>query len=180
MAYHMLTSVEEAGNPLISTVRANFPLYMGVPMRQHHRSTYYVLTDLIMWTGLKKKIRLEFYDRTGVRHSIAMEGELTTDRVRRLLEYAEIVSGHESNSIVPEPQESKMSRLLDVINTRHADEAFDSREVWKEYRETWGDDFSLGAVSTYLSRLSDRGTLERTGSPAHWEYRLRHSPTVTG
>jgi hypothetical protein len=128
---------------------------------------------------LKKKIRLEFYDRTGVRHSIAMEGELTADKVRRLLEYAEIVSGHESTSILPEPQESKMSRLLDVINTRHIDRTFDSREVWKEYRDTWGDDFSLGAVSTYLSRLADRGTLERSGSAAHWQYKLRSSPTVT-
>lgn len=108
-----------------------------------------------------------------------MEGELTADKVRRLLEYAEIVSGHESSSILPEPQESKMSRLLDVINTRHIDRTFDSREVWKEYRETWGDDFSLGAVSTYLSRLADRGTLERSGSAAHWQYKLRSSPTVT-
>jgi len=109
-----------------------------------------------------------------------MEGELTPDKVRRLLEYAEIVSGHESSAILPEPQESKMSRLLDVINTRHSDRDFDSREVWKDYRETWGDDFSLGAVSTYLSRLADRGTLERSGSSAHWQYRLRHSPAVTG
>jgi len=130
-------------------------------------------------TILKKKIRLEFYDRAGVKHSVAMEGELTTDKVRRLLEYAEIVSGHESTSILPEPQESKMSRLLDVINTRHFDHAFDSRELWKEYRETWGDDFSLGAVSTYLSRLAERGTLERSGSAAHWQYKLRSSPAVT-
>ena len=103
---------------------------------------------------------------------------MTPDKVRRLLEYAEIVSGHESTSILPEPQESKMSRLLDVINTRHIDRAFDSREVWQEYRETWGDDFSLNAVSTYLSRLADRGTLERSGSAAHWQYKLRSSPTV--
>lgn len=132
-----------------------------------------------MLTALKKKIRLEFYDRTGVKHSVAMEGELTPDKVRRLLEYAEIVSGHEASSVLPEPQESKMRRLLDVINTRHLDHTFDSRDIWREYRDTWGDDFSLGATSTYLSRLADRGTLERSGSPAHWTYKLRSSPTVT-
>jgi hypothetical protein len=129
---------------------------------------------------LKKKIRLEFYDRTGMKHSVAIEGELTLDKVRRLLEYAEIVSGHESTSILPEPQESKMKRLLDVINTKYGNQAFDSRDVWRDYRETWGDDFSMGAISTYLSRLADRGTLERSGSPAHWMYRLKSSPTVTG
>jgi len=133
----------------------------------------------MMLTLLKKKIRLEFYDRTGVKHSVAMEGELTPDKVRRLLEYAEIVSGHETSSVLPEPQESKMRRLLDVINTRHVDHSFDSRDIWREYRDTWGDDFSLGAISTYLSRLADRGTLERSGSPAHWTYKLRSSPTVT-
>ena len=132
-----------------------------------------------MLTRLKKKIRLEFYDRTGVKHSVAMEGELTPDKVRRLLEYAEIVSGHETSSVLPEPQESKMRRLLDVINTRHVDHSFDSRDIWREYRDTWGEDFSLGAISTYLSRLADRGTLERSGSPAHWTYKLRSSPTVT-
>jgi hypothetical protein len=112
-----------------------------------------------------------------VKHSVAMEGELTPDKVRRLLEYAEIVSGHET-TILPEPQESKMRRLLDVINTRYAADTFDSRDAWRTYRETWGDDFSLGAISTYLSRLADRGTLERFGSPAHWLYKLRASPTV--
>jgi hypothetical protein len=114
-----------------------------------------------------------------VKHSVAMEGELTPDKVRRLLEYAEIVSGHEAGSVLPEPQESKMRRLLDVINTRHLDRTFDSRDIWREYRDTWGDEFSLGAISTYLSRLADRGTLERSGSPAHWTYKLRSSPTVT-
>ncbi len=104
-----------------------------------------------MLTNLKKKIRLEFYDRTGVKHSVAMEGDLTPDKVRQLLEYAEIVSGHEASAILPEPQETKMRRLLDVINTRHMDHTFDSREVWRSYREAWGDDFSLGAISTYLS-----------------------------
>jgi hypothetical protein len=128
-------------------------------------------------TSLKKKIRLEFYDRTGVKHSVAMEGDLTPDKVRQLLEYAEIVSGHEAGAILPEPQETKMRRLLDVINTRHVVHTFDSREVWRSYREAWGDDFSLGAISTYLSRLADRGTLERSGSPAHWSYKLRSSPS---
>jgi hypothetical protein len=128
-------------------------------------------------TSLKKKIRLEFYDRTGVKHSVAMEGDLTPDKVRQLLEYAEIVSGHEASAILPEPQETKMRRLLDVINTRHVIHTFDSREVWRSYREAWGDDFSLGAISTYLSRLADRGTLERSGSPAHWSYKLRSSPS---
>jgi hypothetical protein len=128
-------------------------------------------------TSLKKKIQLEFYDRTGVKHRVAMEGDLTPDKVRQLLEYAEIVSGHEASAILPEPQETKMRRLLDVINTRHVVHTFDSREVWRSYREAWGDDFSLGAISTYLSRLADRGTLERSGSPAHWSYKLRSSPS---
>ena len=106
-----------------------------------------------MLSSLKKKIKLEFFDRGGVKHSIAIEGELTTDKVRRLIEYAEIVAGHEPTAVIPEGQETKMNRLLDVINTTHMDTSFDSRDIWKAYREAWGDDFSLGAVSTYLSAL---------------------------
>ena len=135
-------------------------------------------TNILLLRAMKKKIKLEFFDQTGVKHSIAIEGELTSEKIRRLIEYAEIVAGHEPTTVIPEGQETKMNRLLDVINTTHTETSFDSREIWKAYREAWGDDFSLGAVSTYLSRLADRGTLERTGSSAHWLYKLRSSPTL--
>jgi hypothetical protein len=128
---------------------------------------------------MKKKIKLEFFDRAGVKHSVAIEGELTVEKVNRLLEYAEIVAGSHVAPSLPLPaQDTKMNRLLDVINTRLASRSFDSREMLQTYREAWGDEFTLGAVSTYLSRLVDRGTLEREGSPAHWLYRLRPSQTL--
>lgn len=129
---------------------------------------------------MKKRIKLEFFDRAGVKHSVAIEGDLTIDKVNRLLEYAEIVAGSNPTTTLPHsPHESKMNRLLDVINTKLSDHSFDSKELWQTYRETWGDDFSFGAVSTYLSRLVDRGTLERSGSTSHWLYRLKPSPTLS-
>ena len=128
---------------------------------------------------MKKRIKLEFFDRSGAKHSLAIEGEFTVDKVNRLLEYAEIVAGSGERTPPPDSSESKMNRLLDVINTQLANRTFDSRDIWQSYREIWGDDFTLGAVSTYLSRLADRGTLERTGSAAHWFYRLKASPTVS-
>lgn len=128
---------------------------------------------------MKKKVRLEFYDRAGVKHTLAIEGEFTVERVRRLLEYAEIVAGSSPAPVSMPGQDSKISRLIDVINTRLSDHSFDSRELWGAYKEAWGDEFPLGAVSTYLSRLVDRGTLERTGSPAHWFYRLKPAPTLS-
>jgi hypothetical protein len=110
---------------------------------------------------------------------LSVEGELTIDRVSKLLEYAEIVAGATPDqSIHSPPQETKMNRLLDVISTQLTDRVFDSRQLWQLYRETWGEEFSLGAVSTYLSRLIDRGALVREGSSAHWVYRLKPSPAL--
>jgi len=127
---------------------------------------------------MKKRIKLEFFDRAGVKHSLAIEGDFTVDKVTRLLEYAEIVSGSGQSSPTRQGYESKIGKLLDVINTLPPDRMFDSRQLWQSYCETWGDELTLGAISTYLSRLSDRGTLERTGSPAHWFYRLKASRVV--
>ena len=129
---------------------------------------------------MKKRIKLEFFDRQGMKHSIAIEGEVTADKVNHLLEYAEIVAGSNQRApLAAASQDSKMGRLLDVINTRLVDHTFDSREIFESYRDAWGDDFTLGAVSTYLSRLVDRGTLERSGSSSHWLYRLKPSPTLS-
>ena len=121
---------------------------------------------------MKRRIKLEFFDRTGAKHSLAIEGDFTVEKVNRLLEYAEIVAGPNQHTASLEGGESKMNRLTDVINTQLADRSFDSREIW-------GEGFTLGAVSTYLSRLADRGMLERTGSAAHWFYRLKASPSVS-
>ncbi len=126
---------------------------------------------------MKKKIKLEFFDRKGTKHSVSIEGEFSMDNLRKLLEYAEIVAGSTpSQSVESQSQQTKMNRLVDVINTRLPDRPFDSREICDTYREAWGEDFSLGAMSTYLSRLADRGTLDREGSPSHWKYRLKTSP----
>jgi len=128
---------------------------------------------------MKKKIRLEFFDRSGTKHSVTIEGEFTTENVNRLIEYAEIVAGAGS-SLGPQSQqrESKIDRVIDVINTKFADREFDSRLLWRAYVETWSDEFSMGAISTYLSRLADRGVLERLGSSSHWFYRLKPSPKL--
>lgn len=135
-----------------------------------------MLTPFIL--SMKKRIKLEFFDRAGVKHSLSIEGDFTLEKVNRLLEYADIVAGSSQPPPTSQAHESKMNRLLDVINTQPTDRSFDSRQIWQSYRDSWGDDFTLGAVSTYLSRLADRGTLERTGSASHWFYRLRASPSV--
>ncbi len=129
---------------------------------------------------MKKRIKLEFFDRAGVKHSVAIEGEVTSEKVNHLLEYAEIMAGSsQTKPLSEQAHESKMNRLVDVINTRLAERNFDSREVLQFYTETWGDEFTLGAVSTYLARLVDRGTLDRSGSASHWLYRLKPSPTLS-
>lgn len=176
--FQMLTSVDLSTDPPISSACVISPLEFDSVFPQHFSSTYNVLTSLVV-AFMKKKIKLEFFDRAGVRHSVAIEGDFTVDKVNRLLEYAEIVAGSNARSSAPiGAQDTKMSRLLDVINTRLASRSFDSRDLWQAYRENWDDEFSLGAVSTYLSRLVDRGTLEREGSPAHWSYRLKPSPML--
>jgi len=127
---------------------------------------------------MKKRIKLEFFDRSGTKHSLSIEGDFTVEKVSRLLEYAELVAGSNDRPSKPQGYESKMSKLMDVINTQPIERPFDSKQIHRSYQESWGDDFTLGAVSTYLSRLADRGTLERTGSPAHWFYSVKVPPPV--
>ena len=92
---------------------------------------------------MKKRVKLEFFDRSGAKHSLAIEGEFSVEKVNRLLEYAEIVAGPNQHIPSIEERESKMDRLTDVINTRLADRSFDSREIYQSYREVWGESFTL-------------------------------------
>src|SRR5216684_466504 len=85
-----------------------------------------------------RRLKVEFYDSDGVRHSIAIDGPVTKEKVGKILDLVELMSGT--------PQTSATA-----------------------FREK----IPLSTVSTYLTRLADRGVLEREQEKFGLLYRVR-------
>ena len=124
-----------------------------------------------------RRIRIEFYDDAGCRHSISLEGPLTRDKVGRVLDYAELMGGLPSNpatNAATYPR-TKLERVRDLILHRLRDTMFSSDEVRNVYQEFYGETIPLTTVATYLSRLADKGFMRRSFSSGRWRYCLAHA-----
>lgn len=129
-----------------------------------------------------KRIRIDFYDDSGCRHTISLQGPLSRDKVGRILDYAELMAGLSSPtplSFRPKYSRTKLERLRDLLLHKLSEATFSSDDVRNAYTEFYGETIPLTTVATYLSRLVDRGFLTRSGSPGRWYYCLSNiTPTV--
>ncbi|MBS7645353.1 MAG: hypothetical protein QW569_05290 [Candidatus Bathyarchaeia archaeon] len=123
-----------------------------------------------------KRVKIEFYDGSGVKHTIILDGDISRSKISQVLDYVELMGGA---SPEPLPQlrgrlDSKFERLKRLVLSEFIDKIFNSRDVQAAYLEAYGERIPLSTVSTYLSRLADRGLLNRGGSPGDWNYAVSH------
>jgi hypothetical protein len=123
-----------------------------------------------------RKVKIEFFDDHGTRHTVTIEGHVTRDKISRVLDYVELMGGasaNSSNERLIEASRSKFDRIRFIVVNRFSDRVFSSKDVQEAYLQFYGEEIGLTTVSTYLSRLVDRGVLIRSGSSAEWRYAVR-------
>jgi patatin-like phospholipase/acyl hydrolase len=121
-----------------------------------------------------RRLKIEFYDSEGVRHSIAIDGPVTKEKVGKLLDLVELMSGTSQASATALGLSSrKFDRLARTIISRLRGRSFTSREARKLFEVTFREKIPLSTVSTYLTRLSDRGVLERQQEKLGLAYRVK-------
>ena len=121
-----------------------------------------------------RRLKIEFYDSEGVRHSIAVDGPVTKEKVSKLFDLVELMSGTPQASATALGLSSrKFDRLASTIISQLKGKSFTSREARKLFESTFTEKIPLSTVSTYLTRLTDRGVLERQEEKLGATYRVK-------
>jgi len=122
-----------------------------------------------------RKMKVDVFDTGGNRYSITFEGQVTRDKALRLLEIVELLGGMPGGN----PAESKpVSELAKQDKVRFLVEKnfplvwFSSKEVQTLYERELKEPISLSTVSTYLSRMAERGSLSKTQMANKKRYRI--------
>ena len=124
-----------------------------------------------------RKLKIEFYDTDGVRHSITIDGPVSRDKVSRILDLVELMSGTPvSNGTALGLSGKKLDRLASGILSNLRNSPFTSNEAKKMFEREFSEKIPLSTVSTYLSRLVDRGLLERQADNPVLRYRVTLGP----
>ena len=125
-----------------------------------------------------RKMRVELFDNDGNRYTIAFEGQVTRDKALRLLDLVELLGGVPSEeqsaistSSLTNHLFSRFEKVQMVIQKSFPLIWFSSRDVQSVYEQELKEPVSLSTISTYLSRMTSKGLLMRTGGQNNLKYK---------
>ncbi|MBS7629817.1 hypothetical protein KEJ23_07650 [Candidatus Bathyarchaeota archaeon] len=121
-----------------------------------------------------RRVKIEFFDKEGIKHTMTIEGHVTREKVGKVLDYIELMGGVErvlpGGGTLTNSFGNRFERIRSLILSHLSDRTFLSKDVQQLYKALYGEDVPLSTISTYLSRLVDRGLLSRSGSSFEWRY----------
>lgn len=122
-----------------------------------------------------KKMRVEVFDGGGNKYTVTFDGEVTRDKALRLLDIVELLGGMPSVSPSQSETISELPKLekARLIVQRHFPIIwFSSKDVQSVYEQEYKEPIALSMVSTYLTRMAQRGILMKTGLSNSKRYRI--------
>ena len=122
-----------------------------------------------------KKMRVEVFDDEGNRYTITFQGRVTRDKALRLLDLVELLGGIPTGN-----QEwkrttlgfSKFDKIRLITDKYFPIVWFSSKDVQTTYEQEFKEPINLSTVSTYLSRMTDRGLLAKNSTSSNRRYRV--------
>jgi hypothetical protein len=129
-----------------------------------------------------RKIRVELFDSDGNRYTIAFEGQVTRDKALRLLDLVELLGGVPGEGPAVAGAVASSNRSLSrfekvqfVVQKSFPLIWFSSKDIQSVYEQELKEPVSLSTVSTYLSRMTSKGMLLRTGGSNNLKYKTAPS-----
>ncbi len=122
---------------------------------------------------MPKKVKVEVTDDEGTTYSLSVHGAFSQDKVMKVMELLDLLDEKKAVHAAPD-NSTTYGRLLQLVETNYKVKEFSSADIARDYEEQNGLSIPLSTVSTYLSRLTDRGTLRRQKFGNSWVYRLSH------
>jgi hypothetical protein len=120
-----------------------------------------------------RKMKVEVYDESGNRYVISFEGRVTREKALKIFDMVELLGGIPLAEHVEYPKDlSKIERVILIIKKNFPIVWFTAKEVQEVYEKEIGEPISLSAISTYLSRLADKGMLMKTKNANRKVFRL--------
>ena len=122
-----------------------------------------------------RKIRVEIFNGSGDRYTITFEGQVTREKALRLLDLVELLGGMPTVNPGwnrPPSESSKIDKIRLVIEKSFPIGWFSSKDIQSAYEEEFKEPISLSTVSTYLSRMADRGILTKNKVYNRRRYRI--------
>ena len=116
----------------------------------------------------KKRIRIDMEDTDGARYDIKLEGNVTREKVLKIFEMMDLMD-IEGGQEAPD-MGSTGSKIWHIVDKFFPTGKFTSSNILEKYEDEFNEPVKLSIISTYLSRFSSRGKVDRIRTGREWTY----------
>ncbi len=116
----------------------------------------------------KKRIRIDMEDSDGARYDIKLEGNVTREKVLKIFEMMDLMNIEEEQETTN--MDSVGSKIWLIVDKFFPMGKFTSTNILEKYEDEFNEPIKLSVISTYLSRFSSKGRVDRTKNGREWTY----------
>ena len=116
----------------------------------------------------KKRIRIDMEDSDGARYDIKLEGNVTRDKVLKIFEMMDLMNIEEEETTTN--IDSVGSKIWHIVDKFFPMGKFTSTNILEKYEDEFNEPIKLSVISTYLSRFSSKGRVDRIRNGREWTY----------
>ena len=116
----------------------------------------------------KKRIRIDMEDSEGARYDIKLEGNVTREKVLKIFEMMDLMNIEEEQETTN--LDSTGAKIWHVVDKFFPMGKFTSTNILEKYEDEFNEPVKLSIISTYLSRFSTKGKIDRIRTGREWTY----------
>jgi hypothetical protein len=116
----------------------------------------------------KKRIRIDMEDADGARYDIKIEGNVTRDKVLKIFEMMDLMNIEDEQEVTN--MNSVGSKIWHIVDKFFPVGKFTSTNILEKYEDEFNEPVKLSIISTYLSRFSSKGRIDRVRTGREWIY----------
>lgn len=128
---------------------------------------------------LRKRVKIEFEDGDGGKYKISIEGSLSREKVLKVMDLVDLLCETDQEiEFSSHSRDTLFNRILHLVEKKFPLGSFTSTDLREVYEDEFNQPIKLSTISTYLSRLSERGLLRRERTQIGWVYKRIRLKTV--
>ncbi|MGI9566140.1 MAG: hypothetical protein ACR2LL_03885 [Nitrosopumilus sp.] len=116
----------------------------------------------------KKRIRIDMEDSDGARYDIKLEGNVTREKILKIFEMMDLMNIEEEQEVTN--MDSIGSKIWHIVDKFFPMGKFTSTNILEKYEDEFNEPIKLSIISTYLSRFSLKGKIDRIRTGREWTY----------
>ena len=107
-------------------------------------------------------------DTDGARYDIKLEGNVTREKVLKIFEMMDLMNIEEEQETTN--MDSIGSKIWHIVDKFFPIGKFTSTNILEKYEDEYNEPVKLSIISTYLSRFSTKGKIDRIRTGREWTY----------